>query len=100
MTIRGPGHRGSSAEQAYYHAVPQSPVAPNPVALPESLAGSLVLDPENEEDVVEETVLAIEVTPAIRWVYFIFGCAALLSWNGMSLQNRCSVSTVAHPFPQ
>lgn len=100
MTIRAPGRRKSSTEQAYYHAVPQSPVAPNPVALPESLAGSLVANPENEEDVVEETVLAIDVTPAIRWVYFIFGCAALLSWNGMSLQHGRSLSTATHPSPQ
>jgi hypothetical protein len=65
--------------------VPQSPLAPNPVALSESLAESLVLDPENDEDVVEEIVMAGEVTPAIRWVYFIFGCAVLLPWNGMLL---------------
>lgn len=100
MTVRGPGHRRSSDDQAYYHAVPQSPVAPNPVALPESLTGSLVLDPENDEDVVEETVLAIEVTPPIRWVYFIFGCAVLLPWNGMSSQNRSFVTPEAHPFLQ
>ena len=96
MTIRGPGHRKRSTEQAYYHAVPQSPLAPNPVALPEILTGSLVLDPENDEDVVEETVLAIEVTPATRWVYFVFGCAVLLSWNCKSFQNGPCVATVAH----
>lgn len=43
----------------------------------------MVLDPENDEDVVEETMLAIEVTPAIRWAHFVFGCAVLLPWNGM-----------------
>jgi len=84
MTTRGPGHHRPSADHAYYHAVPQSPLAPNPVALSESLTGSLVLDPENDEDVTQETVLAIEVTPAIRWVYFVFGCAVLLPWNGVS----------------
>lgn len=84
MTTRGLGHRRLSSENAYYHAIPQSPLAPNPVVLSESLTGSLVLDPENAGDVVEETVMAVEVTPAIRWVHFVFGCAALLPWNGMS----------------
>ena len=45
----------------------------------------MVLDPENEEDVIEETVLVeTKVTPAIRGVCFVFGCAVLLPWNGMS----------------
>ena len=94
MTTRGPVHRRPSTDNAYYHAVPQSPLAPNPVALSESLTRSLVLDPENDE-VIEETVMAVEVTPAIRWVHFIFGCAVLLPWNGMSSHNRRSAFTVA-----
>jgi equilibrative nucleoside transporter 1/2/3 len=89
MTARGFGHRRPSTDNAYYHAVPQSPLAPNPVALSESL----VLDPENDDNVVEETVMAVEATPAIRWVHFIFGCAVLLPWNGTSPQNRCSMFT-------
>ena len=88
MTTRGPGRRRLSADDAHYHVVPQSPLAPNPVALSESLAGSLVLDPEDDEDVIEEAIIAVEVTPAIRWVHFIFGCAVLLPWNGMLSQNR------------
>ena len=100
MTTRGPGHRRPSTDHEYYHAVPQSPLAPNPVTPPESLTGSLVLDPENEEEVVEETALAIEVTPATRWVYFVFGCAVLLPWNGVSSQNIQSTATFAHrPSP-
>ena len=83
MTIREPGRSRLSTDHAYYYPVPQSSLAPNPILLPESLAGSLVLDPENDEDVVEETMLAIEVTPAIRWAHFVFGCAVLLPWNGM-----------------
>jgi len=100
MTTRGPGHRRPSTEDAYYHGIPQSPLAPNPVALSESLTGSLVLDPEDEENVVEETVMTVEVTPAIRWVYFIFGCAVLLPWNGTSSQNRRFATTAANLFPQ
>jgi len=96
MTTRGPGHRRPSIENTHYHAVPQSPLAPNPVAFSESLTGSLVLDPENEEDVIEETVAAVEVTPAIRWVHFIFGCAVLLPWSGMLSQNKRSATTVAN----
>ena len=95
MTTRGPGRRRPSTDNTYYHAVPQSPLAPNPVALSESLTGSLVLDPENDEDVIEETIMAVEVTPAIRWVHFIFGCAVLLPWNGMSSQNRRPAFAVA-----
>lgn len=96
MTTRGPGHRRPSVDDSYYHAVPQSPLAPNPIALSESLTESLVLDPENDEDVIEEAVMAVEVTPAIRWVHFVFGCAVLLPWNGMSSQNGHSASTVAN----
>lgn len=84
MTTRGVGHRRPSTDDTYYHPVQHSPLAPNPVALSESLTGSLVLDPENDEDVIEETVMTVEVTPAIRWVHFVFGCAVLLPWNGMS----------------
>jgi hypothetical protein len=98
MTSRGPGRRGLSTDHTYYHAVPQSP-APNPVALSESLTESLALDPENDEEVIEVAVVTVEVTPAIRWVYFIFGCAVLLPWNGMSLLNECSVNTVTHHSP-
>lgn len=98
MTIRGSGHLRASTDQAYYHAVPQSPPAPNPVAIPESLTGSLVLDPENDENVVEETVLAVEVTPGIRWVYFIFGCAVLLPWNGMFYTERTHCGHNGPPF--
>jgi hypothetical protein len=58
-----------------------------------------VIDPENDEDVVEETVMTVEVTPAIRWVNFIFGCAVLLPWNGMSSQNRRSATTGPTNFP-
>ena len=83
MTTRGPGHLRPSTDDTYYRTVPQSPLAPNPVALSEPLSGSLVFDREDDEDVVEETVVAVEVTPAIRWVHFVFGCAVLLSWNGM-----------------
>ena len=100
MTARGPGHRRLSADDAYYHTVPQSPLAPNPIALSESLAESLVLDPENDEDVIGEAVMAVEVTPGIRWVHFIFGCATLLPWNGMSSQNRHFATVIADLFPQ
>jgi len=63
-----------------------------------------VLDPENDEDVVEETVLAIEVTPTIRWVYFIFGCAVLLPWNAMITATpyflaQLEGSPLQHIFP-
>lgn len=90
MTTGRLGHRSSSSENAY-HAVPQSPLAPNSV-VPESPTGSLVLDPEDDETVLEETAIAVEVTPAIRWVHFVFGCAVLLPWNGMSSQNRLSTT--------
>ena len=99
MTTGGLGHRRPSTEHDYYHAIPQTPLAPNPVALSESLTGSLVLDPENDEEVIE-TVMAVEVTPAIRWVHFIFGCAVLLPWNGMSSQNIRSATTVTNKPPQ
>ena len=90
-------HGRRSSDDAYYHAVPQSPLAPNPIALSASLAGSSVLDPENEEDVIEETVLVeTKVTPAIRGVCFVFGCAVLLPWNGMSSQSGHSVTTMAY----
>ena len=86
MTTR---HRKSSTDHAYYHAVPQSPLAPNP-------AESSVLDPENEEDAVVETLQPVEVPTAIRLVHFVFGCAVLLPWNCLWLQNYLSVETVAH----
>ena len=90
MTTR---HRKSSTDHAYYHAVPQSPLAPNP-------AESSELDPENEEDAVDETLLPVEVPTAIRLVHFVFGCAVLLPWNCLWLQNylcgnRCSLSSTA-----
>ena len=92
MTTLGLGHRRPSADDTYYHAIPQSPLAPNPIALSESL----VVDPENDEDVIGERVMAVEVTPAIRLVHFVFGCAVLLPWNGTPSQNGCSVFTVAN----
>lgn len=60
----------------------------------------MVLDPENDEDVIGEAVMAVEVTPGIRWVHFIFGCATLLPWNGMSSQNRHFATVIADLFPQ
>lgn len=96
MTARGPGHLKSSTDDTYYHTVPQSPLASGPIALSEPLSGSLVLDPEDDGDVIEEAVTAVEVTPAIRWVHFIFGCAVLLSWNGTSPPTY---PTAANRFP-
>ena len=77
MTTRGLGHHGPSSENAYYHAVSQSPLAQDTIALPESPTA----DPEDDESVVEEIEMVVEATPAIRWVHFIFGCAVLLPWN-------------------
>ena len=58
-----------------------------------------MLDPEHEEDAVDETLLPVEVPTAIRLVHFVFGCAVLLPWNGLCLQNYLSVEIDAH-FPQ
>jgi len=56
-------------------------------------------DPEDDEDVVEEIAMIVEVTPAIRWVHFIFGCAVLLPWNGMSSRERRSTTPVRSTNP-
>ena len=88
----GLGHRRPPSGDAY-HAVPQSPLALSPVEPPESPTESLVLDPEDDENELEETVIAMEVTPAVSWVHFIFGCAALLPWNGVSSWNIRSSAT-------
>ena len=87
MTTRGLSHRGTSSENTYYHAVSQSSPAQDAVALPESPTGSLV--PEDDESLVEEVVIVVEVTPAIRWVHFVFGCAVLLPWTCTSSLERC-----------
>lgn len=55
-----------------------------------------MLDPENDEEVIEETAMVVEVTPAIRWVHFVFGCAVLLPWNGASPQNKRSAPTAVN----
>jgi len=78
------GRRGPLSGSAHYHAVSQSPLAQDDIVLPESPTGSLVPDPEDDEGVAEEIVMAVEATPAIRWVHFVFGCAILLPWNGTS----------------
>ena len=83
MATRGHRHRKSTTDDTYYHTVPQSPLPPGPIALSEPLSGSPVLDREDDGEVIEEIAIAVEVTPAIRWVHFVFGCAVLLSWNGM-----------------
>jgi len=90
MTTLGLGRRGPLSENAYYHALSQSPLAQDDITLPESPTGSLVPDPEDDEGVAEEIAMVVEMTPAIRWVHFIFGCAVLLPWNGMSSRERCS----------
>ena len=95
MTTRGLGHRGPSSENTYYHAVSQSPLEQDAVALPESPTGSLLTDPEDDESVGGEMVMVVEATPAIRWVHFIFGCAILLPWNGASSREKLYV-TVAN----
>ena len=89
MTTLGLGRRGPLSQNANYHAVSQSPLAQDDIALPESPTGSLLPDPEDDEGVVGEMVMVVEATPAIRWVHFIFGCAVLLPWNGMSSGGRC-----------
>lgn len=90
MATRGLAHRKPSSEDAYYHAVSQSPPAQDPIALHESPTGSSVLDLEEDDSVVEEIVMTatVGVTPAIRFVHFVLGCAVLLPWNGMSPRKR------------
>lgn len=94
MATGGLGHREPSSENAY-HAVPQSPLVPDPVERPESPTGSLELDPEDEGNELEEIVIAMDASPAISWVHFVFGCAALLPWNGTPSQSRQSAATAA-----
>jgi hypothetical protein len=89
MTTR---HRKSSTDHAHYHPVPQSPLAPN-------TTGSLVLGPEDDEEAVDEVLLVPEeVSTAIRLVHFVFGCAMLLPWNGVSPQNRRFMTIMAYYF--
>ncbi|KAJ7087195.1 nucleoside transporter-domain-containing protein [Mycena belliarum] len=66
---------------ALYHAVPQAPVASNPLVLQ---------DPDNELEESQDDITItsnptseIVVDSRIRWIHFVFGCAVLLPWNVM-----------------
>ncbi|KIY71807.1 hypothetical protein CYLTODRAFT_368694 [Cylindrobasidium torrendii FP15055 ss-10] len=70
--------------EAHYHAIPQGPVAVNP------LVGSLEpeSDGELEDDVdVEHAGGHLHSSPSMdakfSWVFVVFGCAVLLPWNVM-----------------
>ncbi|KAJ7591502.1 nucleoside transporter-domain-containing protein [Mycena floridula] len=57
----------TGSPELLYHPIPQGPVAANPIL------------PDNEGDVE----LPVELTPRIRWIQFLLGCAVLLPWNVM-----------------
>ncbi|KAJ6510187.1 nucleoside transporter-domain-containing protein [Mycena vitilis] len=67
--------------EALYHAIPQAPVATNPVVLPH-------LDAEELQD-LDDPTLAPDLAPdvvvnsRIQWIHFVLGCAVLLPWNVM-----------------
>ncbi|KAF7331780.1 Nucleoside transporter [Mycena kentingensis (nom. inval.)] len=53
------------SSDALYHPIPQAPVADHPTQLPED----------------DEPLPPQPITPSIKWIHFILGCAVLLPWN-------------------
>ncbi|KAK7015524.1 hypothetical protein VNI00_019105 [Paramarasmius palmivorus] len=69
----------SSSPDALYHAIPQAPVASNPIRISEH-------DPEPSIDLDDEDqapVVSLPVDARIRGVHFVLGCAVLLPWNAL-----------------
>ncbi|KZT26997.1 hypothetical protein NEOLEDRAFT_1061600 [Neolentinus lepideus HHB14362 ss-1] len=73
-----------SSSDALYHAIPQAPVAANPAPRCLSISDTDVeLSEAEDEDVLDEPVVAGYLDPRIRWVHFILGSAVLLPWNAL-----------------
>jgi hypothetical protein len=64
----------SSSPDALYHIVPQFP---DPNVPP---ASDIELDGDENDSVFMSTENPIDAR--IRWIYFMFGAAVLLPWNG------------------
>ncbi|KAL0949190.1 hypothetical protein HGRIS_009268 [Hohenbuehelia grisea] len=73
-----------SSPEALYHAIPQAPVAANPIVPPSEIE----LDNEGRElddelGATYDAPSSLVVEARIRWIHFILGCAILLPWNVM-----------------
>ncbi|ESK93761.1 nucleoside transporter [Moniliophthora roreri MCA 2997] len=68
----------SSSPDALYHAIPQAPVASNPIRISEH-------DPDPPIDLDEELepLAPVPVDARIRGIHFVLGCAVLLPWNAL-----------------
>lgn len=84
-----PGHGrrqrslSASSSDALYHPIPQAPVAANPAPRRLSISESNGdLSGAEEDDELDEPVVAAYLDSRIRWIHFILGSAVLLPWNG------------------
>lgn len=73
------GQHHSSSPDALYHIVSQ---LPDPNILPAS--SEIELDEDETWDGRDPTITSAEnpLDARIRWIYFMFGAAVLLPWNG------------------
>ncbi|KAF8911901.1 nucleoside transporter-domain-containing protein [Mucidula mucida] len=91
----------SRSPEALYHAIPQAPVAANPIIRSES---DIELDDEADPESAHESTHLLHVVDArIRWIHFILGNAVLLPWNVMITATpyflaRLSASTLKLTF--
>ncbi|KAF8897201.1 nucleoside transporter-domain-containing protein [Infundibulicybe gibba] len=69
------------SSEALYHAIPQAPVAANPISVPHETE----YDGEDTEsdDLAPMDPPAVVVDSKVRWIYFVLGCSVLLPWNVM-----------------
>ncbi|KAJ6516250.1 nucleoside transporter-domain-containing protein [Mycena sanguinolenta] len=80
-----------SSPEALYHAIPQAPVAANPVVLPDPN-----VDPEEEAAFASDLAPEGPVDSRIIWINFILGCAVLLPWNVMITATPFFLSRLAN----
>lgn len=65
---------------AAYQAIPQAPVAANPV----SVASEDVEEDELIQSAADVPPIVKRDNRRIQWIHFTLGCAVLLPWNGAS----------------
>ncbi|KAJ7179489.1 nucleoside transporter-domain-containing protein [Mycena filopes] len=67
-----------NSPDALYHAIPQAPVAANQV-----LHSDFDLEESQQDADLPLDPVPVTVSPRIRWIHFVLGCAVLLPWNVM-----------------
>ncbi|KAK1226030.1 hypothetical protein PQX77_010989 [Marasmius sp. AFHP31] len=78
-----------SSPEALYHAIPQAPVASNPILNEHGAPSDLELVDQ------EEASKPIVADGRIKGIYFVLGCAVLLPWNALITATPYFLSRLA-----